>query len=276
MKPIILATDLSIRSDRALRRSLLLASSLGAPLHVIYVIDDDLPPDVTAEKRSVATQALTRAIGDRAAARFDIRIDVLEGSPADVIAREAEARDARLVVTGQHRARPLLDMLRETTVERMVRCIAKPVLLVAGAADGAYARVLAPVAFSPACATALHVARQIAPDAEINVFHAAHVPFAGLMDASGQRDITRSVLAEEQMLCDRWRADHGLTGAFQTPEIVTGGFGSMLADRITRIRPDLIALGAHTRSGLAVYTLGGTAADLVRRPPCDLLLARPA
>ena len=39
--------------------------------------------------------------------------------------------------------------------------------------------------------------------------------------------------------------------------------------------PDLIALGAHTRSGLSPYTLGSFAANLVRHPPTDLLLAHP-
>jgi nucleotide-binding universal stress UspA family protein len=259
-----------------MRRALLLARALGARLDVVHVIDDDLPADLAAEKRRVAEQALTRALAGPEAAGVETGIAVLEGHPAAVIAREAEARDALLVITGQHRARPFLDMLRETTVERMVRAIARPVLLVAAPAEAPYAKVLVPVAFSPACATAVRMARDIAPGATMHLFHAVHVPFAGLMDASGQRDVTRTVLADDATACDRWQSDHHLPADLAQPEIVAGGFGTLMADRVARLRPDLIALGAHTRSGLSLFTLGGTAAELLRDPPCDLLLARPA
>ncbi len=37
---------------------------------------------------------------------------------------------------------------------------------------------------------------------------------------------------------------------------------------------DLIAMGAHGQTGLALSRLGGVTADILARPPCDVLVAR--
>ena len=41
MQRIMLATDFSERSDRALRRTVLLAKAHGAVLDLVHVVDDD-------------------------------------------------------------------------------------------------------------------------------------------------------------------------------------------------------------------------------------------
>ena len=52
MKRILVATDFSTRSDRALRRAVLLARQHSAEMTIVHVIDDDQPPQLLkAEER---------------------------------------------------------------------------------------------------------------------------------------------------------------------------------------------------------------------------------
>ena len=60
MKKLLLATDLSARSDRALERSLSLARERGADLTVVHVVEGDLPPAL-AEAQNRAAQGAIRA-----------------------------------------------------------------------------------------------------------------------------------------------------------------------------------------------------------------------
>ena len=58
MKKIMLATDFSERSDRALRRATLLARQFGASLSVVHVVDDDQPSRIVESERNAASGLL--------------------------------------------------------------------------------------------------------------------------------------------------------------------------------------------------------------------------
>ena len=58
-------------------------------------------------------------------------------------------------------------------------------------------------------------------------------------------------------------------------EIVLGAPQLMVRNRAGQGRADLIAMGAHGRVGAARAILGSVSTDLMRDPPCDLLIARP-
>lgn len=274
MKVFLAATDLSERSDRAVRRAMRLARLHKGRAHVLHVVDEALPGELAKLWRREAEAHLARTVAawggdDGVTTRVEI------GDPLAIIAREARRLEADLVVFGLHRPRPFLDALRETTVERMVRLIDRPALLVRETADHDYARVLAPVSFSAACATALSAARALAPEAEIAAVHAVYLPFAGLTleDPGGAMD--RELTAEAETERTNWCARQGLSQELCAVTPMTGSLGDVIEARIRAFKPDLIALGAHTRGRFAPHTLGSFAAGLVRSPPTDLLLAHP-
>ena len=60
MKHIMVATDLSERSDRALRRATLLARETGAALSVVNAVDDDKPRHIVERERDDADALLRR------------------------------------------------------------------------------------------------------------------------------------------------------------------------------------------------------------------------
>ena len=270
------ATDMSPRSDLALRRAAWLADRHGARVIVAHVVDDAAPMEIAASLRDAAHAALERFTASLSGnVSFDIRVDF--GDPtADIVALvAAEAPD--LLIMGTHRPRPFLDALRETTVQRIVRLTASPVLMVADRVDHAYDHVVAASDFSPASAAAIHLAHQIAPEAGITPVHAFHVPYSGLMAYGGQGidDVTASFQLEAVEDDARWRDSTPLPPTCHPSVIAPGSVAQVLADQIKATGATLVTAGAHGRVGQGRAILGSVATDLLRMPPCDVLIARP-
>jgi nucleotide-binding universal stress UspA family protein len=269
MKHIVVATDMSERSDRAIARALRLARETGGKCTVTSVVEDALPEDL-ATQLCESTHARLRAMLDaQDAPEADIRVLVGDIVPAVLsVALECEAD---LLVLGLHRQRAWMDAVRQTTMERILTLAPRPVLLVRDAAAGQYERALAAVNFSPACATAVKTARRIAPDATLVGMHALHIPFSGLTGGTDS-PMANAVRREAAEQAEEWRGRYNLP--IDMPEIVTGSFDEVLQRRLRDLQPQFLAIGAHTRSTLSFHKLGNYAAELIRNPPVDLLVAR--
>lgn len=80
---VLVAADLSARSDRAVARGIQLARQLKAQLSVLTVIDADLPAELRTHTREWARRALQREIDGQDAVHASL--EVVEGKPADRI-----------------------------------------------------------------------------------------------------------------------------------------------------------------------------------------------
>jgi nucleotide-binding universal stress UspA family protein len=273
MKNLIVATDLSERGDRAVQRAFLLASRLPASLAIVTVIDDSLPAGIADTMVRAAEAELARIVtAHPLAATVPHEIRVVRGDPALAIAALAAAERTDLLILGVHRDRPVADFFRETTMERIVRQVGCPVLLVRRPAVAPYGTVVAAVDFSPASATALCKAAELAPEARLAGVHAFHVPYRGLMPA----DAVGSFLGEAEAAEAGWRRTESLPAALGKVALLEGAIGQVLTDAVRSEGADLIALGAHARGGLHNALIGSFAARMIRDAPCDLLIARPA
>lgn len=269
MKKIVVAADLSERSDRAIERGLSLASASGATCTVVSIVDDANPKGLASQIRKSTEKQLRLTLDSHGgkAAGLDVRVgDIAAG----VLGLTLE-HDADLLVLGLHRPRSFMDAVRETTMERIVALSRLPVLLVREPVNAPYARVLVPVSFSRECAAAVMSARAVAPNAVLSVFHALHVPFAGILGGLGS-DMEKWSRNEAEDEALAWHAKYGMSG--ELPEVVTGGIFQVLESKMQSDEPDLLAIGAHTRSGLGFHRLGALASGLIRNPPTDLLVAR--
>ena len=61
MRRILVATDLSSRADRAMRRAAIAAAAHGAELLILYAVDDDQPAAIVEATRREAAALLARA-----------------------------------------------------------------------------------------------------------------------------------------------------------------------------------------------------------------------
>lgn len=266
---ILIASDLSERSDRALRRGLSLAAALGVEVTLVSIVDEAYPPEIAENLSAACREHLEAAATDFAPGR-PCRIVVEIGDPTRRLVEIVNDGRFDLVVVGRHRDRGLLDGWRPTTVERVVAHSRAPVLLIRTAGAGVYQRVLAPVAFSRACRRAVDTASEIGPEATLHLFYAWMAPFEGLSGGAGS-DMARAVERETRALAANWAA----LGPEDVPpvELIHGGVRMVLDDQVRRREPELVAVGAHTRA-LSFTGLGSFAADLLRSAGPDLLVAR--
>ena len=275
-RTFIAATDLSPRSDRALRRAFRLAAQQDARVIVLHVVDDAAPSDLATQIQNGSRQVLDRFV-ESIRNGVDAEIRVIPGDPASDVVNAIRSAGADLLIVGTHRSDRLLDSFYETTAQRIVRLSACPVLTVADRNDHDYASVIAATDFSPGAAAAILHAAEIAPEAIITPLHALHVPYRGMMSYTSPPadDIEQSFRLEAKEADAAWRAANALPGNCGPTEIMPGSPLSVLAEKVRSGRVDLIAAGAHGRVGQRRALLGSVASDLLRNPPCDVLVARP-
>ncbi|MBS0122870.1 universal stress protein [Thetidibacter halocola] len=272
---ILVATDLSERSDRALHRAATIARATGARLLAAHVVDDAMPEDMRDTMLSRAEKGLHKQLGHLADG-LDFEAKVVTGDPTGALLRLVAETQPRLLVVGTHRPRPFLDLVRETTVMRIVRRAACPVLMVRIPGDTPYATVLSACDFSPASDAALLLSAQLAPDATRHPVHAVHVPYSGMMAASGGSAdlVVASFLQEAEQQAEIWRKKKVVQS--EELKVVHGPLGAVIWQEANRLNADLICAGAHGRVGAPPALLGSLATELLRDAPCDVLLARPA
>lgn len=275
MNRILVATDLSIRSDRAVDRAVRIAARLKVGLTAIHVVDSAMPDDLADMVRTEAKARLQRFVSTRPGAEtVDIDVICEIGDPGESIHEAARIANAGLLVVGSHRPRAFLDSVRETTMERLVRTSSKPVLLVTDASDHDYAKVLAAVDMSPACTRAINAAHQLVPSAEFSLFHGLYIPFPGLTGDAASEERMAPYVAEADAAIDDWLNTSVLPAGLPRPSIIEGGPATACDAATSESRPDLLVVGLHSRGRLGRRILGSFTADLVRNPPRDLLIAR--
>jgi nucleotide-binding universal stress UspA family protein len=280
MRRIMVATDLSSRADRAMRRAALLAAASGAELLILFVVDDDQPAVMVEVQRREAAALLARAAeGLPELKAIRTRTLIEEGDPFDAILRTAEAQACDLIVVGEHRRRLLRDMLAGTTVERVIRGSRRPVLMVNAIPDAPYRRVLMTSDLSPESAAMLRRAAGtgLFGGASVTVLHAreasglgaiamADLPPAAI--AGHVAEATRTARAE--LL--RFLAPLDLPG-IERPQPMVDSSPAPLAilGAVDRMRPDLLVLGTAGAGGLGRMLLGSVAAEVLRQVRCDAL-----
>lgn len=111
MKKILVATDFSPRSDRAIRRATLVAKKFDAAISLTLVVVDDRPKRIVdAERESTSMLLAEQARPVREIDGVDRSASVLLGTPSAEIIKTTEAGMADMLVIGPHRHHAFLDV----------------------------------------------------------------------------------------------------------------------------------------------------------------------
>jgi len=277
---MLVATDLSARSDRAVERAVALVGPTGAALTILHIVDADLPVQMAerlaAEARTLIAEHIASVRGSDAAAP---EIKVVFGRDHRDIADVAEKAGAGLIVLGIHR-NETPELFRGSTAERLIRGGPCPVLMVKAKPLRPYRRVAIGVDFSECSRRAVEFAVRLLPDSEFHLVHAFDVPFKAFLSGD---EIQREASKDHQEQMDRFvgedfSAFRAATQAtpvrlFQT--VRQGPVRQVIQEQAERLKADLLVVGTHGRGGLAHALLGSVAEDLLSRPPCDVLAVRP-
>ncbi len=271
---ILVATDMSARSDRAVERAFQIGQAFELPVNVLLVLDDALPPDLLAPLHDKVEKQLD-ALCARNADGAKYTVSIQPGDPTEEMLKAVDKQT--LMIMGPHRPRPFLDALRETTMQRVTRRTDATVLLATVPVVGPYGNVLSLVDYGPSATAALSLAAEISPEASLTAAHAISVPYAGMLETTGavQMDLQTSFLLESEEQDKWWRKNTALPSRLERKTVMTQSPPMGLVQELTQGgKYDLITAGAHGRVGAARSILGSLALDLIRNPPCDVLLTR--
>ncbi|WP_262297857.1 universal stress protein [Microvirga sesbaniae] len=281
---ILAATDFSTRSQRAVRRAGLLARDCGAELTLVHVVDDDQPPDLVA----LETREAERILGEQIAAVAELRglpsrPLVVAGDPFDGILRAAASTGADLIVMGAHRKQLLRDILVGTTIERVIRTGPHPVLMVNGEVEWPYRTALAPVDLSEPSVNAIRtgMALGLPGGARLALIH-AFMPLAkGQMFYAGlDSDTIDRYVADERVRAARELAEfleaNGLDDHEKPVRMVEEGAPfQVISAAVEQVKPEVLIIGTHGRSGIAKALLGSVTEEVLRSLDVDILAVPP-
>lgn len=276
MKKILMATDLSARCDRALQRASVLADQFGAELHIVHVVEEYFADLVTAQHEKTAREAIEQQISDlpRGAA-LKVTPHIIRGVDYENIIRHAEEHGADLVILGLHRYKTR-QMFQGTTAERVVRYGRIPILVVKNSIAGPYQRALVAADLSSHARAATQMAaRLVLSTGVVQLLHVAHRPFVGFLSRDTQDQLILEQRSEVKALLERdiesLKSELGETAPKFEVLLREGDVKDTIRENLASLKPDLLAIGTHGRTGLAHAIVGSVAEDLLANPAVDVL-----
>ncbi|MBX6366698.1 MAG: universal stress protein [Rhodospirillales bacterium] len=276
MNPILVASDLSPRSELAFARAVQLAQGSGGSVRVLFVVDDALPGPVARRLEREGLDHIRRQLLPQAtAAQVEATVAVRHGRASDAILAEAEAIDAGLILLGIHRQDEKRDLFLGSTAWRVLRDSQRPVLQVKHPVAGPYRRVLVAIDLTPAAEAALGLACRLSAAAEFSAVHAFRVPFVGALPTYEELRETaeRHRAAIEQRIADALRSLS--TEGVERPvavhaQVQPGDVIEVIRRECDRVKPDLLVVATRGRVGVEDAFYKSIAESLLRGPPCDI------
>jgi nucleotide-binding universal stress UspA family protein len=237
LNKILVATNLTERSERALARALQLKSDA---LILLHVVPAGLPPELAAEQQKAAETFLAHRLRYEGSERASDRShNVLTGSAFSTIIAEAISSAAELIVIGKPGTRPFSELFTGTTAERVIRFSDRPVLMVKKPESGPYRRVL--VGRKRQCV-------------RFEWLWQLHLMRSSVSSTRGGHLMCHSAISKRHRRQDN-------------PYIVVANQSSWA---------DLLAMGTHSKGLLAsTVSIGKLARHLLIEASCDVLTSRP-
>ncbi|ANN73955.1 universal stress protein [Bordetella bronchialis] len=277
--PILLATDLSAQGDRALDRAVVLARTLETRLVALHVLEPGVPagaggtPSWHRLSEDHRLWARYRLGLDLDGAGLDHEIRVETGDAAEQILQHAQASGCGVVVTGVGRNESLGKLLLGSTVRKLVRQLAVPVLVVKNRPHGAYPSAVVATDFSPESGLALRQAARLLPGTPLTLFHACDTVLGIPGDAARAPESLQRDLDGEMRRFLEGIADLP-PGVPADTAVRYGEPETLLSDYAFQSRCDLVVAGAQRMKGLMGAMVGSVAERLLESLPSDVMLVR--
>lgn len=288
---ILVPTDGSPLSERALRYAVPLAERHGARLTLLHVAAPILDaiagggapvrePALDAAWRAEDRKAVER-IAKRTRKQTAVQVDVAyrSGRPAPTIAEFATTERADLVVLCTHGRGGFERLWLGSVADALLRQLTVPTLLVRGARGVAlpepgeelFPHVLVPLDGSPRAESALDAAIGLVGTAAsaftlLSVVHPTAAMGAKSFPSQAERDLCASYL---EPLAVRHRAG-GRSVAVETA--VTANVGRAIVEHAKRHEASLIALATQGLGGVQRFIVGSVADKLLRTSPVPVLV----
>lgn len=261
---VLLASDFTARSDRALGRAIQLAEEKQGKLVIAHVLEKG----AKADEEDVLHRLRADLPEDAANAELIVRA----GSAPKALEAIAAERGSNLIVTGVARYNSIGDYFLGTAVDHIIRNAERPVLIVRRRPLAPYRRLVVATDLSDCSRTALLTAAGLFPEASITLVHAYHVPYEGWIKSA---DVKADIRAEAQEGLEAFLVsfDPAVLARLEA-QLTEGEMGTVVVQELNQTDADLLVLGTHGRSGLSHATIGSHAEALLSVVNVDVLLVR--
>lgn len=283
MKKILVATDLSERSVRALRRAVLLARQSDAALLLVHVVDDDQPRRIVETERGEASSLLRQmAATTRDVDGVVCETRVILASAFVGIAQAVADEAPDLLVIGPHRRQVLRDVFVGTTAERTIRSVNCPVLMANAPPVAHYRHILQTTDLSEISRIGLQrfQALGLAEYGQHSLLYLFDAPALRLvMSHSIPQDDQKAYLLDEQADAARelatFAATAGLRDIRQIARYEATAAQHEILKAVDEEKADLIVLSTHGRGGITKALIGSVTEQVLRNSPIDVLAIPP-
>ena len=286
IKRIVAATDMSQFANCAEARAAMLAHELGAEsLDLLHIVDSlslealrqlvQTPEEVEHRLLESSRDRMTE-IENRLRDQYGVSVTTTTlnvGRTHTEIIHYAKLLKAGLVVMGVHGGSIVRDLFVGSTVDKVLRTLTCPVLVVKREPEAPYQRVLVPVDFSESSRLGVDLALTIAPHASITVLHAFEVPFEANFNFSEEQveAYVTKLRAEKSEELDKLLSDFEPSAALSSA-VEFGPASTMIREQTEVLDPDLIVIGKHRKSGFDDLLLGSVTRQVMQYADCDVLV----
>lgn len=283
-KPRILcATDLSVRSARAMQRAGLLARQMNAETFFVHAVSDRLAGRVLRMKVNRAYMRLaSESESVMKHAPYDATAAVRLGKPLDVLIAAARDYKPDLIVVARPKRRRL-DAMLGTTAERIIRGTGCSVLLVGNTAEQAYERVVLATDLSSTSKQVTRTASKmgVLENADAWVVHAFGLPdrdLATIDSFSYAEGVPPQIhwhsTARRDVLHSLRDAGVDLKRVHVSTE--QGRPLTAIQRAMHEMQPELLVIGVSRWLALKRILAGSVADQVFRSVTCDVLAISPA
>lgn len=278
MKNLLIATDLSPRSDRALYRAINLAVENNYILHVLHVVDEELPDRIARNISKEAKEKILEQIKSfKSRLNIKVNIEVLIGKHYETILSESEKINATAIILGTPRMNTLKNFFIGSTAERIVRSSNLPVFVVKNASMKKYKRVVVAIDFSVYSRRCLDFALDFFANEDIYLVHSYHIPYKHIIESS---QLTYKAKREQKtafLNMVNQEMTHFLEAFEQDTENINiivkeGPVITRLNNEIKKLKADLLIMGTRGRTGISRAFLGSVAENMLITSNCDLVI----
>ncbi|WP_108811694.1 universal stress protein [Sphingorhabdus sp. Alg231-15] len=269
-KPILLATDMTARCDRAFDRALMLAKTWGTRLIVVHVLD----PKQAKKKGLVPKEARIQLEEELPETDVDVEFVIQMGNVGELVIETAKRERCGMIVTGVAHYDGFTDVFLGSPVDHIVRHADVPVLIIKRKPVKPYSSILIATDFSDCSMTALNSAAELFPQVPLHLVHAYNLPYSGWLKSD---QVAQDIGSEEAKSMERFLAQTTIDNAtFNRLEASNekGELGVVLFKKIKEVKSDLVVLGTHGKSGFMRASMGNNARVLLGWLKQDVMMVR--
>ncbi|MFT6106790.1 MAG: nucleotide-binding universal stress UspA family protein [Rickettsiales bacterium] len=274
MKKILVATDLSAGSDRAVLRAVKLAQEFDAQLTIAHVINGKMKTGVVKNAKKSAEEEINFCLKEIKTSNLEIEIKICVGNAYAEILNVIEKSNPNLVILGLHGHVDNDHYIIGSVTERLMRNSHKPLLIVKDRFEKAYNDVLIALDFNAHSKKSLEVAFKLFGGSKFHLLHSYEIPFLGFAQEGGviEKGVSsNSIKFLREMADDLLKDFKGIKPKIE--KIVKKGYiMNVLNEEVKILKPGLLVIGTHKKSGIIDSIATSPTDDILVNPPCDVLI----